>query len=258
MYSFFLDTPLITGLVLFVLMVVVFAVSVYLISHRLFKSYLTKEHEKAGRVLFRTSASLLALILSFTFANERIVYYQIKDSLISEATHLVDIYVDLNAYGGQNAEAIKDLLVDYLDSVLEEGWIPDSESLFDTKTTETYRQIYYSLQELEPKSQQQEYLKSAMLEDADLLSNYMQVRIYQTRQSIPQVFITSAGGLFITMILFAVYRPDRITIFFLALYSGFIGTIIYFLIVMSQPLQGPMQIRAEPFFILKEAAELRE
>jgi hypothetical protein len=57
------------------------------------------------------------------------------------------------------------------------------------------------------------------------------------------------------MILFSVYKPDRVSLMFLSLYNAFIAMIIYFIIMMSNPLIGPLQIQPEPFLILKDAIE---
>gem|GEM_PF-6198176 len=62
-------------------------------------------------------------------------------------------------------------------------------------------------------------------------------------------------GLLAIMILFTVYPPDRITIGFIAIYVSFIGVVPYFILMMTYPLKGPLQIVAGPFLLLKDRIE---
>ncbi len=258
LFNFLFGIPLAIGMPIFVSMVVLLSLGIYVGAYRFISPSLTKEHERAGRVLFRTSAGLLALILSFTFANDRVLYYQIKDSLISEASQLVDMYMDLREYNSPEAKEINKDILAYVDSVVEEGWVSDDKSPFEAAAMREFRSIYQKVHDLVPKNKKQEYLLRDLYSDLDGLSDYMQVRIYQTNNDGHYVFYIVLVGLVVINILYGVYKPDRIKMLFLALYSGFIATIIYFMLIMSQPLKGPLQIRPEPFLILKDAIEARQ
>ena len=66
---------------------------------------------------------------------------------------------------------------------------------------------------------------------------------------------TSVFGLAGIMILFAVFPPDRLTVGFLIIYVAFIAIILYFILMMGNPLKGPLQIEPSPFLLLKETIE---
>ena len=79
--------------------------------------------------------------------------------------------------------------------------------------------------------------------------------MYSSRPEQFNLIYTSIFGLFAIMILFSVYPPNGLNILFLSLYNGFIGLLMYFILMMNNPLIGPLQLKAEPFQILKETIE---
>ncbi len=64
-------------------------------------------------------------------------------------------------------------------------------------------------------------------------------------------------GFFIIMILYSVYKPDKISILFISLYNSFIGILMYFIILLNNPLAGPLQVGFEPFQILEKAIQAK-
>lgn len=47
------------------------------------------------------------------------------------------------------------------------------------------------------------------------------------------------------------YTIDAVTIGFISLYNLFIGTLIYFVLALSNPLAGPMKINAHSFEVIQ-------
>ena len=160
-------------------------------------------------------------------------------------------------YSTPETEEISQHIRRYIKSVLDEGWIPANSDPFDTKTITEFKKIYEGVIGLQPVNEKQQMLKSNMMADLNRLSDFMQVRIYQSRQETQHLLYIAVVGLMIIMVLFSVYPPDRVTLFFLFLYNGFIASIIYFTVMMSQPLIGPMQVKPVPFMILQETIDSR-
>jgi len=114
MNELLIHLPLYIGLPLFMILVALLAAGIYLLSRKFIEPHLKKEHERVGRVLFRTSASLLALILSLTFANQRVDYIKIQNSLEAEAAQIVDIVMDLKMYKSLEATKIQEEMKSYI------------------------------------------------------------------------------------------------------------------------------------------------
>jgi len=255
MSELLLPIPLYIGLPLFMIIIVLLGGLIYTGSYRLLKRYIQKQHERVGRVLFRTSASLLGLILSFTFANQRVDYFRLKESLVSEASQLVNIHMGLNMYNSPEAKRIQEEVRDYVFYITEDGWKSINEDPFHSRTFNQFYKIYVNIQELKPVNPFQEEVRSSLIADIDGVSDYLQVRMYSTRPEQFNLIYTSVFGLFVIMILFSVYPPNRLNIMFLSLYNAFIGLLLYFILMMNNPLTGPLQLKAEPFNLLKETIE---
>ena len=57
---------------------------------------ITKQHEKIGRLLFRVTAGLIALLISLSYANEHIKQERLMDSIETEASFIVSTVIKLN------------------------------------------------------------------------------------------------------------------------------------------------------------------
>lgn len=256
MLDWLIDLPLLGGLLLFIGIVILVGVLIFIAVHYLFvKPIYEKPHYQVSKVLFRTSASLLALMLSFTYANQRIDYFTIKSSIQAEASTLVDIHMNLRSYGTQEAEQIQGMVQRYVTTALEEGWKPIMDAPFESKTFMDFRSVHDAILNLTIDDERQATLKADLLKDVDELSDYMQVRFYKTRPETPFLFYVACFGFVVVMVLFSTNKPDKISILFISLYNAFIGVVLYFIVMMNNPLVGPLQVKAESFEILKEAID---
>ena len=104
--------------------------------------------------------------------------------------------------------------------------------------------------------QKQKQLKQSLLADIDEVSDFMQVRSYRSKPEPLILIYIAAFGVLVSSILFSVYRPDRITITFFTLYNSFVAIVLYFIIMMNNPLLGPFKIQNEPFRMIMELANM--
>ena len=201
---------------------------------------------------------MLGLLLSITFANQRVSYFNIKTTIEAEASKLVDIHIDLNLFNSEESKLIQVKVRDYIMSISEDGWLSLYENPFKSRQFVQFLEIYEDINRLEVKNDFEKGLKQNLKSDIDEVSDFLQARVYSTRQESNHLIYTSFFGLTVIMILFAVYPPDKITVGFLTVYVAFIGIVLYFILMMSNPLRGPLQIDPGPFLILKETMEARK
>ena len=102
--------------------------------------------------------------------------------------------------------------------------------------------FYNNLSDLETTSPNHEQLKRIMLVVIVAVSDFMQIRGYRSRSEPLNLIYIATFGFVVSSILFAVYRPDRISISFLSLYNAFVAIVMYFIIIMNNPLIGPLKI----------------
>ena len=254
--DFFFEWPLLYSLSSFIFIAIISSILIYLFAHNAIKNHLKKPHERVGRVLFRTTASLLALLLSLSFANQRVNYYKIKDALESEASSLVDIWLDLQLYDTPETLALQQKVKHYIRSILHEDIDYQGENPLFGPPLGIFIMLYNQISELETETAKQEQLKKNLLIDIDEVSDFMQVRSYRSRPEPLILIYIAAFGFFVSSILFSVYRPDRISISFFTLYNVFVAIVLYFIIMLNNPLIGPLKIQNEPFKMIIEIASM--
>ena len=254
--DFFFEWPLLYSLSSFLFTAIISSLLIYLVAYKAIKSHLKKPHERVGRVLFRTTASLLALLLSLSFANQRVNYYKIKDALESEASSLVDIWLDLQLYNTSETIALQQKVKHYIRSILHEEIDYNGENPLFGPPLGIFIMLYNQISELEPETSKQELLKQNLLTDIDEVSDFMQVRNYRSRPEPLILIYIATFGFIVSSILFSVYRPDRISISFFTLYNVFVAIVLYFIIMMNNPLIGPLKIQNEPFKMIIEIASM--
>ena len=252
MIEFLLGLSMFQGLILTIGTIALSGHLVYLSMHKLVRPYFEKSHEKIGRVLFRTSAGLLAFLISLNYANYRLSYLQIEDSLEAEAAQIVDIYIALRMMGTHDALDARADVEAYIQSIIDNEWSEVSEKPFTSETMMKFGKMHQKILALKVESDYQQNIKKSLMEDLDNVSDYMQVRVYKTSIKFPfLLYIVFVGMLFIYAF-YTVYKPDFVSILFLTLYNIFIAMIVYFVVAMSNPLVGPLKIEPTPFQIIME------
>ena len=68
---------------------------------------ITKQHEKVGRLLFRVTAGLIALLISLSYANEQVKQYKRIDALETDASLLTSAAAKLSILGSEESNIIK-------------------------------------------------------------------------------------------------------------------------------------------------------
>ena len=94
-------------------------------------------------------------------------------------------------------------------------------------------------------------LKNKLLSNLDRIIQLMQVRIYSQTVLIPNLIYILCLGLLFMWVFYTVYPVDLISMGFVTLYNLFIGTLIYFVLALSNPLAGPLKINAHSFEVIQ-------
>lgn len=218
----------------------------------LIEQNLTKQHERVGRLLFRVSASLLALLISLSYANEKISYNKVTDSIEEEAALISTVYLKLTMHNSEVAEMIKTDLRNYVNLTIEDDWKSAVNNPYYSDLAGVVRHLNILTRQLSSENTTQIELKSEIIADIDQLTKTMQIKHYSSHSKMPYLFYILGFGLVITWSFFAVYKLDLISVSLLTLYNTFIAVVVYFVIMLGNPLIGPVKIKPVPFEILSE------
>ena len=216
------------------------------------RNHLTKQHERVGRLLFRVTASLLALLVSLSYANEAINYNKVKGSLEEEASLIAGVVIKLALHRSNEAEMIREGLLKYVNYTIEDDWQHMVSNPYQTKMMGVMVNINTFARTLPSDTELKRILKTEIIQDMDMITKTMQIRFYSTNFRLPYLTYITALGLVISWCFFAVYQLDGISVAFLSIYNVFIAVILYFVIMLGNPLSGPLKIDPEPFNSLEQ------
>lgn len=252
MNNVFLDLSLWNGLALITLGVAIPGLIVIFIARAIVKPRINKQHERVGRLLFRVTASLLALLISLSYANEKIGYNKVVNSLETEAAIIASAMLKLGMHRTMLAEKVREDLIDYVEYTIEDDWHKVMTNPYVSKMWGTIYRINVEVRALDEETSMQSLLKTSIISDIEEITKTLQVRIYSAYFHMPYLTYILGLGLLIIWCFFSVYRLDRISVFFITIYNMYIAVLLYFVIMLGNPLGGPLKIKPAPFETLLE------
>lgn len=242
-----ISLPTGVGLPIFIGFTAILAFGSYFLMRQFIKNHINDNVIYFSKGLFRITASLLALLISLTFADVRSELVKLRDSIQLEASQIVDIFRDLDMVGTSQAEKIQKKVVIYTKTIIDDEWPKLSNGELSKKVLKLFDEIQIGLLNLKTESKKQETLRSMLLQDIDEISDYRQVRYYHAKADPPDFIYIALFGFIITMSLNAINSPEKVSLVFLFLYSAFFGIVLYYILAFNNPFQGTVRISPEPF-----------
>jgi hypothetical protein len=247
----FLDLSLWHGMIITSLVISIPGLTVFFLVRKFIQKHLNKEHEKVGRLMFRVSASLLALLISLSYANEKINYSKVTDSIEEEASLIATTMLKLRIHNSKTAEKVREGLMQYVKFTIEDRGV-DADNPYLTKVMGTMERVNILARALSTDTENQALLKVDIIRDIDMITKTMQIRFYTNRFHVPYLIYILGIGLLITWTFYSVYGFDRISASFITLYNIFLAVLLYFIIMLGNPMVGPLKLDPEPFLILQK------
>lgn len=246
-----LELPFLMGLLITVLTISVGGVLIVFLFKRFIEKKMTKQHERIGRLLFRVTAGLIALLLSLSYANEKVRYIKILDSMEEEASILANVSMRLSQFETVESKTALRKIMKYVDLTINDDWKKMESDPFFSEITQSLIDANNIIASIPATSEKQEIEKRIIFTDLNKIIKLTQVRVYSQRAFTPHLVYILLLGLIFMWIFFTVYRIDFVSLFFLTLYNILIAVLIYFVFSMSNPFVGPLKVKADSFIILK-------
>lgn len=249
--DFIFYIPLWQGLLFLIIASISIGVLVVYVVRKLIEKRLTKQHERVGRLLFRVSAGLIALLISLSYANERAEHIRVRDSMEKESALIANVFLKLEVHNTRAADTIKTELIKYVEYTISDKWETVNDNPYHSKITETIVRVIGMAYQLVSETDNQTLAKNIIINELNEVVNLMQVRFYAKHALMPYLVYILGVGMLIMWIFFAVYTPDVLSLVFLSLYNTFLVILIYFIIMLSNPMVGTLKIDASSFEVLK-------
>ncbi len=252
MLKFILEFTFWQGIFLTTFVVGLSGLIVILVAKKFLSPHIKKQHEKIGRLLFRVTASLIAFLISLSYANERVAQSKIMDALEDEAALLVSTIILLREMDTPESKNIENKISEYIDITIRDDWQAVENDPYFSEGPQTFSRAYSMTLKLNPSNREQEIMQTKMLSNFDQIIRLMQVRIYSNPVLMPSLIYILCIGMLFMWIFYTVYTIDIISLGFISLYNIFLGVLIYFVFALSNPLVGPLKIEAHAFEIMQE------
>ena len=249
--DFLLELNIYLGLLIVVLIISLLGLVVVFQVKKLINGRITKRHEKIGRLLFRVTAGLIALLISLSYANERMEQYKIIDAMEIEASLIVNVVMKLKLLNSEESNIIQNHLSDYVTQTSLEGWKYVEDNPFFSANSKSIMEAHRLAYLLPFKNANEEKIKNDLLQELNEIAKLMQVRVYSQHILTPYLIYILMVGMVFMWIFFTVYELDAISLSFLSLYNIFIAILIYLIFMLSNPLSGSLKIDPHAFNILK-------
>ena len=241
------STSSVVSLLIFVFGMVFIGLIAYLIGYRLFGTSADSNTKEVATILFRAVGVLLGLMLSLNFANVRLEFVKIQDSVEQEAEEIGELAGDFKRFGSEAATILHEKLIDYVKIVINEEW----PQLAKGSESQAAHKLFYEIEDgilaLKPESQYQQDLRNRLLKDIDELTDYRLARVFSGNVSLKWFLIVVLIGFFMSSFLLCVNPLRLTTLIFISCYSSFIGIVLYSIVALNQPYQGFIQVSVKPF-----------
>jgi hypothetical protein len=246
-----LEFPLLIGLLTTALSVSITGIIIVLLSKKLIKNRTTKQHERIGRLLFRVVAGLIALLVSLSYANERVRQSKIIDSMEEEASIIINISMRLNHFESEEAKNAFKKIVNYVDLTINGEWKNVEDNPYFSRVTQSLIQANFIALKIPVTNEVEKFEKEMILNDLDDLIKLTQIRVYSHHVATPYLIYILLCGLAFMWVFFAVYEINVISLSFLTLYNILIAVLIFFVFSFRNPFIGPLQIEPHSLIIVK-------
>lgn len=248
----FLDLSVSNGLFLIILGTVIPGILVIFIVRRIIASRIRKQHERVGRLLFRVTASVLALLISLSYANEKMNYDKVVNSLEEEAAIIASVMLKLKVHQTPLAEEIRSGIMEYVHFTIDDGFEDVVNNPYYSKMWATMIRLNIMARELDESTNKKKALKESIILDIDLITKTLQIRFYSTKFSLPYLTYILGLGLIFAWCFFTVYRLDLVSVTFISMYNALLAVLLYFVIMLGNPMTGPLKIDPASFNTLEQ------
>jgi NADH:ubiquinone oxidoreductase subunit K len=257
-----LSLPTLLGCFVFMGLTTAVGLAVYIVMFRLHEKHQSdeamKEIGQATSNLMRVVGWLFTLLLSLTFTDVVGELAVTEAAVEGEAAAIADIHHNLRRFGQAETRTIRLLLVDYTRAVINDDWPALARGRLSERADALLRQLEDAVLDLKATGAAQETLRSRAIADVDRISGYRVSRLQQAREQPSLVLIVVFFGYLVTMVYFGVYRPRRVVVWLLSLYTVFVGVVIYLILAMSSPFQGATAVDSAPLEFVLETMRASE
>lgn len=230
---------------LFVLMISLggfFAGLITFVFRKFVKVKILRSHNEVTGFLFLAIASFYALLLNFVVF---VVWGQLNETrgnVSKEGSSAVGLYRDIKFYPDTlESKELTTVYLDFVYKVIDEEFPNMKRMQSSRKTTESFNNVFYKMEHLNPKNPYQIQLVAEMFNHLNELATYRGLRITSMETEIsPPLWLPMILGAIITIICSILLDIEHSGMHMTlnALLGVFIGMVFFIIILLDHPFSG--------------------
>ena len=172
--------------------------------------------------------------------------------MVEETSLISNVFTKLDMYDTEDTEKFREGIIEYVNLIIDDNWKNTVANPYFSRASRSLVKLSERAYQLPENTRFEKNLKTEIIQDMRSIFHASQIRIYSTRFHLPSLIYILIFGMFIVWCFYSVYPVDRISVGFLTLYNIFIAIVLYFIILLGNPLNGPLKIEPETFKVLEE------
>jgi hypothetical protein len=241
--------------ILFIVVFVAISLGFLYVVKRFCKSFLFNEVTDYGQIFASAIGVMFALILAFVAVATWQNYDKVDDDVLKEANCLHNIYRNLGAYPEPFRSEMKELIRQYVQSVIKDEWPKQAHALQDEAVHILITRVNAVILSFYPGDNREMLLHQETLRLVGEYRGLRHDRIVGGRPNLTDsMWITLVGGTLLYLIFLCFFDIPcfKHHAFMIGMFGAFVALVYCLLVIHNYPFTDPGSISSEPFQHLLE------
>jgi hypothetical protein len=169
---------------LFLTILVVVSVVGLIVVHKVFPMKLLEENNTVGALANGTVSVFYAILMGFIIVGVEARFNALQHTIESEAEGLVDIYRDIGVFSDGDKKAVRQLIRDYVNEVIDHEWGLLAHGLESSVAREKMQRIWWRLYRVNPEGEKQDIWYDRLISGMEQVSENRIIRIFRSEDAL--------------------------------------------------------------------------
>lgn len=232
-----LNLPTPVAVILTVIVATATSIVLYYLVHPFWSKELSEETKKTAEVVAMRVGVVYAVVIGMMFANVRIEHFQMVEAIESEASALIRLYQSIEKDGGEETEAIRRDMIDYIKFIVDEQWpaLREARAFPEQKGFsgggQKLKPIWDYVAKAETKTGNQNLRRLL-----DQVEHYHILRVFDKKGNLlPLFWYIAIFGYLATLFTLYVYPPNLRRCTLVSLYSSMVAIVLLGIFILTHP-----------------------
>jgi len=203
-----------------------------------------------GAAVLQSALVLYGLVAALTAVTVWQRHEAVSNTVSNEATAISSLWRDLGGYPQRERDAMRNALRGYTEQIIREAWPLQQQGKIPVRGVKMTDDLQVLLFAFEPATEGQKILHGETLGAFNRLAQARRLRVDAVSTALPAVIwfvlLPGAMGCLLLAVLYAVEDARLHAILLIAL-AGFLAMVLFVIVSLDRPFQGPMAIRPESY-----------